>query len=119
MRILQSFRYAIRGLCTAYREERQMKVHTVMAILAVLCGAAADLSYAEWAVLTLVIAFVIALELVNTAIERAVDMVTKDYHPLAEKAKDVAAGAVLTASIAAVIVGICLFVPRVIEWIGD
>ncbi|MBO5244752.1 MAG: diacylglycerol kinase family protein [Selenomonadales bacterium] len=119
MRIMQSFRYAMRGLCTAYREERQMKIHTAAAGLAVMCGVIAELSSAEWAVLVLVIALVIALELVNTATERVVDMVTAEYHPLAEKAKDVAAGAVLVASIAAVVVGICLFAPRVIEWIGD
>ncbi|MBQ8682831.1 MAG: diacylglycerol kinase family protein [Selenomonadales bacterium] len=118
MRVLQSFRYAMRGIRTAYREERQMKIHTAMAALAVGCGMIADLSRAEWAILILTIAFVIALELVNTAAERIVDLVTEDYHPLAEKAKDVAAGAVLVASAAAVIVGICLFSTRVIEWIG-
>ena len=91
MRIIDSFRYAVRGIAVAYREERQMKVHTVAAAVAVLCGVAADLSRAEWAILALTIAMVITLELVNTAVERTVDMVTKEYHPLAEKAKEIEA----------------------------
>lgn len=118
MRMIQSFRYAVRGIAVAYREERQMKVHTVAAVLAVVCGVIADLSRAEWAILVLTIAMVITLELVNTAVERIVDMVTKEYHPLAEKAKDVAAGGVLVGAIASAIVGICLFGTRVIEWMG-
>ena len=118
MRIMQSFRYAVRGIAVAYHEERQMKVHTVAAAVSVLCGAVADLSRAEWAILALTIAMVITLELVNTAVERTVDMVTEEYHPLAEKAKDIAAGAVLVGAIASVIVGICLFGTRVIEWMG-
>jgi diacylglycerol kinase len=118
MRITESFRYAVRGIMTAYREERQMKVHTAAAVLAVVFGVAADLSRAEWAILVLTIAMVITLELVNTAVERIVDMVTEEYHPLAEKAKDIAAGAVLVGAIASVIVGICLFGTRVIEWMG-
>ena len=77
--------------------------------------AIADLSRAEWAILILTIAMVITLELVNTAAERIVDMVTEEYHPLAEKAKDIAAGAVLVGAVASVIVGICLFGTRVIE----
>lgn len=118
MRIIQSFCYAVRGVITAYREERQMKIHTLAAVTAIVCGIMADLSRAEWAILALTIAMVIALELVNTAVERIVDMVTEEYHPLAEKAKDVAAGAVLVGAIAAVIVGICLFGTRMIEWMG-
>ena len=118
MRIIESFRYAVRGIAVAYREERQMKVHTATAIVAVLCGVVADLSRAEWAILALTIAMVITLELVNTAVERIVDMVTEEYHPLAEKAKDIAAGGVLIGAAASVIVGICLFGSRVIEWMG-
>lgn len=115
MRIVESFRYAVRGIMTACREERQMKVHTLAAVMAILCGVIADLSRAEWAILILTIAMVITLELVNTAAERIVDMVTEEYHPLAEKAKDIAAGAVLVGAVASVIVGICLFGTRVIE----
>ena len=115
MRIIDSFRYAVRGIAVAYREERQMKVHTLAAVMAILCGVIADLSRAEWAILILTIAMVITLELVNTAAERIVDMVTEEYHPLAEKAKDSAAGAVLVGAVASVIVGICLFGTRVIE----
>lgn len=95
-----------------------MKIHLVMAVVSVLCGVVADLSGVEWAILTIAIMSVIAMEMVNTAIERVVDLVTEDYHPLAKAAKDIAAGAVLVVSLGAVMIGVCLFGTRVIEWIG-
>lgn len=118
MRLKQSMYYAWQGIRCAWREERQVKIHLVMGILAVLCGVMAELSGAEWAILTLTIMSVLAMEMVNTAIERVVDLVIQDYHPLAKAAKDIAAGAVLMVSVGALIVGICLFGTRVIEWIG-
>ncbi len=118
MRLKQSMYYAWQGIRCAWREERQMKIHLVMAVVSVLCGVVADLSGVEWAILTIAIMSVIAMEMVNTAIERVVDLVTEDYHPLAKAAKDIAAGAVLVVSLGAVMIGVCLFGTRVIEWIG-
>lgn len=118
MKLKRSVIYAWQGIKRACREERQMKIHLTMASLAVLCGVIADLTVAEWAILALTIMAVLAMEMVNTAIERVVDLVTQDYHPLAKAAKDIAAGAVLTVSVGALIVGICLFGTRMIEWIG-
>ena len=68
----------------------------------------------EWCILVLVIGMVIALEMVNTALERCVDLVTKDYKELAKNAKDVAAGAVLVMSMFSVVIGILIFLPKII-----
>ena len=71
-------------------------------------------SMVEWCILLLTISLVLVLEMVNTAIERAVDLVTKDYYELAKIAKDVAAGAVLVASMFSVVLGVLIFLPKII-----
>lgn len=77
-----------------------------------------ELSPLRWAILMIVIGGVIALEMVNTAIERIVDLVSSDYHPLAGIAKDVAASAVLIFSMIAVVVGIIIFFEPLLQWIS-
>ena len=69
----------------------------------------------EWAILALTIGLVISCELINTAIEAVVDLVTEDYHPLAKVAKDTSAAAVFIFAIVAVIVGIIIFLPKIIN----
>ncbi len=71
----------------------------------------------EWCILVLMICLVLVLELINTAIERCVDLVTKDYRELARVAKDVSAGAVLVASMFSVVIGILIFLPKIILFI--
>ena len=108
---LWSFVHATNGLRLSLRE-RNARVQAAAGLVAVALGAALGLSRVEWAVLTLTIALVLALETVNSAIEALVDLVTLDYHPLAKRAKDLAAGAVWLAALAAVVVGLLLFLPR-------
>ena len=88
-----------------------MRFHLAAAVVAFAAGSIVGLSRWEWIVLLLTIGAVITLELVNTAIERAVDLVTSDFHPLAKAAKDIAAAAVLVAAGLAVIIGVLLFWP--------
>jgi diacylglycerol kinase len=71
-------------------------------------------SRAEWAILTLLIALVLTLEALNTAIEATVDLVTSDFHPLAKIAKDLAAGAVWLMALASVVIGMIIFLPRLL-----
>ncbi len=108
---LWSFVHATNGLRLSLRE-RNARVQAAAGLVAIALGAALNLSRVEWAVLTLTIALVLALETVNSAIEALVDLVTLDYHPLAKRAKDLAAGAVWLAALAAVVVGLLLFLPR-------
>ena len=110
---MKSFAYALIGIGSAVKSERNMRIHLVAAIAAVLLGAWLGLDGREWAAIVICCALVMSLECLNTAVEAVVDLASPDIHPLAKKAKDCAAGAVLLAAIGAAIVGCIIFVPRV------
>ena len=109
-----SFRYAFAGLGYLLWTQRNAKIHSLIGLAAVALGILLGLDRFEWLVLTLTIAIVLAAEGINTALEAAVDLASPDYHPLAKIAKDVGAGTVLLTAIAAVIVGLLLFLPRLL-----
>lgn len=111
--IIKSFRYAFEGLATALKQEPNMRFHFVVGFFVIILGVVVKLSHIEWAILTLTISMVVILELLNTTIEELVDLASPSIHPKAKIAKDVAAAAVLWASIAAIIVGCLLFVPKI------
>ncbi|NLY79222.1 MAG: diacylglycerol kinase family protein [Lysinibacillus sp.] len=110
-KFLRSFRFAFSGIKMGMKE-RNMRIHIICGIIAILAGFLSHLSAVEWLILILTIALVIGMEMVNTAIENVVDLVSPEYHPLAKIAKDVAAGAVLVVAIASVLIGLILFVPK-------
>ncbi len=109
--LLTSFRCAGRGLLDVFRTQRNFRIHLVIAALALLLAAWLRLPRQEWASLILVIGTVLSAEVFNTSAEVLVDLASPEYHPLAKRAKDVAAGAVLLAAIIAVIVGLLLLGP--------
>ena len=113
-KFLWSFTYPIKGLRYAYRNEQNLAVDVGVALLVTIAGFIFKLNLVEWAILALTIGLVISCELINTAIEAVVDLVTEDYHPLAKVAKDTAAAAVFVFAIIAVIVGLIIFLPKVI-----
>ena len=104
--LYKSFGYAFEGIFTCIRNERNIKIHCTVAILVVIAGAVLGITPTEWCICLTLFGLVIALELVNTAIESVVDLVTTERKPLAKTAKDTAAGAVLDAAIMAAIVAI-------------
>ena len=111
---VSSFKYAVEGLVTAYREERNLRFHVGSVILVVIMGCLFHVSANEWLWLLLSIFFVLASEVWNTAIENAVDLASGyKKHPLAKKAKDTAAGGVLLAAVFSMIVGAIVFVPKI------
>jgi len=107
---LDSFRYAVEGIVHVFRTQRHMRFHFFTVVLVLLIGLLLKLERAEMALLVMVVSGVLVAEMINTAVESVVDMITQAYHPLAKLAKDIAAGAVLITSISAVIVGLILFV---------
>ncbi len=109
---IESFIYAAHGVVHAYRTQRNLRVHLLMAVLVVVVSVALDLSYLELAIILLAIGLVIACELINTAIEGAIDLITAEYHPLAKMVKNVAAAAVLVAAGTAAGIGVLLFYDR-------
>lgn len=108
-KITDSFNHAIEGIIYAVRTQRHMKFHMVIAILVLLFSLFFDFTKIEMLILFLTISLVIALEMINTAIEATIDVLANYYHPLAKIAKNVAAGAVLVGAINAIVVGYLLF----------
>ncbi|KXH87409.1 diacylglycerol kinase family protein [Sporosarcina sp. HYO08] len=108
----KAFFYAWNGLLHGSHAERNVKFHLFFAVIVVVAGLLTGLSTVEWLVVIMLIGGVIALELVNTAIERVVDLVIQEQHPLAGQAKDLAAGAVLVFAIASAVIGCFIFIPK-------
>jgi diacylglycerol kinase (ATP) len=111
--LLVSFNYAIEGVIHVLRRERNMRVHFLLATVVLVLAFAYDVTKVELMVLLVAIAFVLFAEMVNTAIEEMIDVGTAQYDPRAKIAKDVAAGAVLIASVVAATVGYLVFVDRI------
>ena len=109
--ITESFGYAFEGIWTGIRNERNMKIHCLAIIFVTLAGTLFQLSAVECCICLLLFGLVAALELVNTAVEAVVDLVTEEKKPLAKIAKDTAAGAVLFAAIITVLIGSIIFLP--------
>lgn len=106
-----SFKYAFEGIWTALKKEPNLKFHLLATVVVIMLGWFFQISELEWIIVIFAIGSVISLELTNTAIEEIVDSFTEDHHPGAKVAKDVAAGAVLVASITAAIIGLLIFLP--------
>lgn len=115
-KFIRSFSHAGRGVMIAYRDQLNLKVQTGVGVGAVLLGIFFELSSTEWCILLLAAALVLTLEIVNTSVEKAVDLVTREFHPLAGQVKDIAAGAVLLASLVSAVVGVVVFSPHVVAW---
>ena len=113
-RRVASFGHAGRGVWSALRSEVHLRFHAVATVVVIGLGFYSGLSRLEWALVALAVASVWAAELMNTAIEALTDLASPAYHPLAGKAKDVAAGAVLLAALGALVVGALVFVPHFI-----
>lgn len=108
-RFFRGFVFALQGIRVAFREQLNIRIQSGIAILVVAAGFYFGITALEWCVVLLTIALVIGLEMINSAIENLVDLITRDYHPLAGKVKDIAAGAVLIAAVLAVVVGVIVF----------
>ncbi len=113
-KLMKSFYYAFTGIHTGLKSERNMKIHVTIACFVTALGIIVKLKWWEFIICLLCFAMVIGAELFNTAIEITVDLVTKEQNELAKKAKDIAAGAVLTFAIFAAIIGFILFIPKII-----
>lgn len=114
-RLINSFGYALDGLKYAFKYEQNLTVHFLATILVIIFGVFFKLSFIEWLVVLLIIGLVIATELINTSIEAVVDLISPEKHPLAKIAKDTAAAAVMIFAITAVIIGLIIFIPKIMN----
>jgi diacylglycerol kinase len=111
--LFKSFKFAFDGIKTEFKKGRNFRIQILLGFLAIAFGIILKITLPEWLSLILVIASVLILELVNTAVESIVDMISPEIQEKAKIAKDVSAGAVLVASIAALFIGAVLFIPKI------
>ena len=113
-RLGKSFVYAFQGIVSAFKTEQNLLIHTIALIINIILMIVLKLNIMECALIIIVIIIVFSLEMINTSIEYAIDMAMPQIHPLAKISKDVASGAVLIASIGALIVGLLIYLPKII-----
>lgn len=114
-RFLRSFRYAGRGILAAFSSENNCRIQVAVAVVTVGLSFYLRLSPLEWAVIVICIGLVISLEMINSAIEKTCDRITREQDDYVRYVKDIAAGAVLWASICSVAVGAVIFIPKIIH----
>ena len=115
--LLKSFYYAFQGIKVNILTERNLAIHFLVMLLVIVCGFVFKISVTEWLICILLFGFVITLELMNTAIETAIDICMPEINPKAKLAKDTSAGAVLVVAIVAVVIGIIIFGPKILDLI--
>jgi len=112
-KFFRSFSYALRGIGTVFKEEFNARVHLLAAMVAIVLGIVLKVAWFEWIILVLVMGGVFAMELINTSIENLADLYSRELNPKIKKIKDLAAGAVLVASITALVIGLIIFLPKI------
>lgn len=113
-RFVHSFRHAADGIRLTFIRERNFQIHCFLSIITIAAGFYFNLTKTEWMIVLLLMGGMLSLELMNTAIERTVDLVTNEYKPLAKAAKDAAAGAVFVFAILASILAFIIFIPKIL-----
>lgn len=112
---IKSFSYAFKGIAVLFSTQINARIHAVVLSFVVAAGFYFRIEKMEWLVIALIAALVLSAEAMNTAVEFVVDLVSPDHHPLAGKAKDVAAAAVLITAFGAIIIGLIIFLPHVLK----
>ncbi len=116
-RFFRSFGYAWQGVKAVFASEKNMKIHVAVALLVVFFGFVFRISATEWIAVVICIGLVFSAEMFNTAFETLVDKISPEKDHLAGKTKDIAAGAVLLAALISVVVGILVFLPKLIQFV--
>ena len=116
---LRSFVFAGSGIAQTIKTQPNARIHTIATVAVVILGFSLHVSFLEWCLLLLAIGAVWTAELMNTALEYVVDLTSPEYHLLAKKAKDCAAGAVLVASLIALLIGVFVMLPKILSWIDQ
>lgn len=114
---LVALRNSFNGIKYVLKTQRNIKIQLFFALLAIIMGIIFKISFLEFEILVITIFFVLVSETINTAIEATVDMYTEEFNEKAKIAKDVAAGAVLVSSLSSVIIGLLIFLPKILQYI--
>jgi diacylglycerol kinase len=113
---LRSFAYAFNGLKILLKEEHNARLHLIAATVAVIAGVVLNISAMEWIAIVFATAFVITTEIINSSIENMADFISPEKHEKIKKIKDLAAAGVLISAVAALIVGMIIFLPKILEF---
>lgn len=117
--VVKKFQYALKGIGIAIREEAHMKFHLMASITVICLSFYFELSGSDWSMVLLATGLVIGAELTNSAIENMVDLMQPEYHPIAGKIKDIAAGTVLLCSLIAAAIGCIIFWPHICSFLSQ
>ena len=117
MKIIGSFRFAIKGIKHCFLTQINFRIHLLLALVAILVGIGFHISANEWMFIIFSISLVLLTEMMNTSIEKLCDFIHTDRHPQVEIIKDIAAGAVLISALASLIAGLIIFLPKIIFYI--
>ena len=115
-RFVNSFKNSFAGLAYAYRYEQSLWLHAAGTIGAIILGFLCQITFKEWAVVVIALVVVLTSELLNTAIEATVDLVTEEIHPLAKIAKDCASAATFVSTVMAIIICLFIYIPYIVEF---
>ncbi|MDE6473357.1 MAG: diacylglycerol kinase family protein [Ureaplasma sp.] len=115
--IVRKFAYALYGLKTSLKEEKSLVIHLVIAILTFIISGVLKINITQWAIIVTMVGVVISSELMNTAIENTVDLISFKYNINVKKIKDIAAAATFILALAAIVVGLLIFVSRIVEMV--
>lgn len=110
-----SFLHAKDGLITAFKSQPNFRVHIILSLIAIGLGISLKISSLEWVVVVFVITLGLVIELINTAIEFTVDLITKEFNQYAKFAKDTSAAAMLTYAVGAAVTGTWIFLPKILD----
>ena len=113
-KFFRSFKYALTGIGTVFKEEFNARVHFLASLVVIVLGFVLDIAWFEWIIVIMVMGGVFSMELMNTSIEGLADLYSVELNPKIKKIKDLAAGAVLVASITALIIGLIIFLPKIL-----
>ena len=116
-KLINSFKYAIRGIKSALKSEQNMKVHFIIMELVILMAIILNISTFEWLIILICFMSVISSELFNTAMEKCVDLASPKFNELAKLAKDISAGAVLITAFFSALIGLIIFLPKIIIFV--
>ncbi len=117
-RIIYSTKYSLDGLYYAYKNERSLWIHGVLSIIGILLGLFLGLSHTQWGIVLITLAVILAFELVNTAVEATVDMVTLEYNELARIAKDCCSAATFVMTLCGLVIFVIIYGPKILALIG-
>lgn len=117
-KFIWSLKFAWTGILQFFSKERNGQIQTVLGITAIVLGFILSITPVQWLLVLFCIGLVLSLEMINTAIEKFCDLVTTDFHPAIKIIKDVAAGAVLVASLFSLVIGLVIFIPAFVHFVN-